>query len=67
MANIAAAVIHIARQATAPGSSPEAVPTVEYSSSAGPVGCPTGNNYNGDIGIRISAIFVILIGSMMGI
>ncbi len=67
MANIATAVIYIAQQATAPGSSPEAAPTVDNSSSAGPVRCPTGNNYNGDIGVRISAIFVILIGSMLGI
>ena len=28
--------------------------------------CSTGNEYDGRIGVRISAIFVILIGSMLG-
>lgn len=28
--------------------------------------CDTGNDYNGDLGIRISAIFVILVGSSLG-
>ena len=29
-------------------------------------GCDTGNEYDGRIGVRISAIFVILIGSTLG-
>ena len=28
--------------------------------------CPAGNEYNGDIGLRVSAIFVILVGSVFG-
>ena len=29
-------------------------------------GCPSENDYNGQIGARVSAIFVILIGSLFG-
>ena len=29
-------------------------------------GCDAGNDYDGRIGVRVSAIFVILIGSMFG-
>lgn len=28
--------------------------------------CDTGNEYNGELGLRISAIFVILVGSLLG-
>ena len=28
--------------------------------------CDAGNEYNGEIGLRVSAIFVILVGSMLG-
>jgi solute carrier family 39 (zinc transporter), member 1/2/3 len=28
--------------------------------------CPTTNDYNGDVGLRISSIFVILLGSAFG-
>ena len=31
-----------------------------------PIGCPTDNGYNGNIGARVSAIFVILIGASLG-
>jgi hypothetical protein len=31
------------------------------------VPCDTGNTYNGGLGIRISSVFVILIGSFIGI
>ena len=31
-----------------------------------PPPCATGNEYNGDLGLRVSAIFVILIGSLFG-
>ena len=31
-----------------------------------PGGCESGNEYDGRIGLRISAIFVILVGSTLG-
>ncbi|KAF2476565.1 low-affinity zinc ion transporter-like protein [Lindgomyces ingoldianus] len=31
-----------------------------------PVNCETGNGYDGRMGVRISAVFVILVGSMLG-
>ena len=30
------------------------------------IDCPSGNNYDGRLGLRISAIFVIFIGSLLG-
>ncbi len=32
-----------------------------------PVSCESGNEYDGRIGLRVSAVFVILIGSSLGI
>ena len=31
-----------------------------------PGNCVTSNDYNGMLGVRISAVFVILVGSMLG-
>jgi zinc transporter 1/2/3 len=31
-----------------------------------PVACDVGNGYDGRMGIRISAVFVVLVGSMFG-
>jgi zinc transporter 1/2/3 len=33
---------------------------------ATPVTCGTGNEYDGRMGVRISSIFVIMVGSMLG-
>ena len=34
--------------------------------SDAPMACESGNDFNGMLGLRISAIFVILIGSLLG-
>ena len=38
----------------------------EYLASMGTITCQTDNNYDGHLGLRTSAIFVILIGSFLG-
>ena len=53
----------VARRATStspPTSAAAAIVT------AGGTGCQTNNGYDGRIGLRISAIFVILVGSSFG-
>ncbi|MCJ1285988.1 hypothetical protein MMC26_005330 [Xylographa opegraphella] len=53
----------VVRQATtAAGSAATAIATSPSSSD----GCPADNDYNGQMGARISAIFVILVGSLFG-
>ena len=42
----------------------EATTTVPLAGTPGH--CETGNEYNGNMGVRISAIFVILVGSLFG-
>jgi len=51
------------RQATTAAA---ATATAVASTPSANQGCPTDNDYNGQIGARISAIFVILIGSLFG-
>lgn len=41
-------------------------PTTAEAAADAPAGCESGNEFNGRIGLRISAIFVILIGSLLG-
>ncbi|TID22747.1 ZIP zinc/iron transport family [Venturia nashicola] len=53
----------VARQAAADGGSEE---TVQVPLTGTPGHCDPGNEYNGDMGLRISAIFVILVGSLLG-
>ena len=42
----------------------EATTTVPLAGTPGH--CETGNEYDGNLGVRISAIFVILVGSLFG-
>lgn len=51
----------VARQAVDDGAISDATTAAEDAPS-----CDTGNEYNGKMGLRISAIFVILVGSTMG-
>jgi zinc transporter 1/2/3 len=60
MAQVMEAVGLLARQAA----SSEATIQVPLAGTAGH--CDSGNDYNGSLGLRISAIFVILIGSVFG-
>ncbi|QDS68862.1 hypothetical protein FKW77_007394 [Venturia effusa] len=53
----------VARQVAADNGNEE---TVQVPLIGTPGHCDTGNEYNGDLGLRISAIFVILVGSLMG-
>lgn len=53
-----ATAILLARQAANSTDSTPAVGT--------PGNCDDGNNYNGYLGLRISAIFVIMVGSFLG-
>ncbi len=48
------------RQEDASGDSPEA------GASSVTIDCETGNDYDGRLGLRISSIFVILVGSLLG-
>ncbi|MCJ1471977.1 hypothetical protein MMC13_000621 [Lambiella insularis] len=53
----------VVRQAT---TAPAAAATTTPSTVAAHQGCPTSNDYDGQIEARISAIFVILVGSLFG-
>lgn len=53
----------VARQVAADGG---VEGTSQESLTGTPGHCDTGNEYNGDFGLRISAIFVILVGSLAG-
>ena len=58
--------IHLsARQATSIASL-AATNTVVVSASTSAPACSSGNDFDGRVGIRVSAIFVILIGSLFG-
>ena len=63
MAGLEELVHMVVRQATATVASAATAVASTRSSSQG---CPSDNDYNGQIGARISAIFVILIGSLFG-
>lgn len=57
-------VVHLlARQVIARGDNNGTVPDPLLGT---PGHCDDGNEYNGDVGLRISAIFVILVGSLFG-
>ena len=43
-----------------------AAPTIAAAAATSAPACSTNNNYDGRLGLRISAIFVILIGSTFG-
>ena len=64
MAEIIKAVSLIARQIAA-GDADNGTITVPVTGTPGH--CDTGNSYNGNIGTRVSAIFVILVTSLFGV
>lgn len=53
----------VARQVAADGGNEG---TIQVPITGTPGHCDTGNEYNGDLGLRISAIFVIMVGSLFG-
>jgi len=63
MSRLEDAALLLARQALTLTPVPTAVATAP--ATAAPT-CDAGNGYDGRIGLRISAIFVILIGSLFG-
>jgi zinc transporter 1/2/3 len=64
MAQIIRQTAHIlARQVAADGGNEG---TIQVPIRGTPGHCDAGNEYNGDLGLRISAIFVILVGSLFG-
>jgi zinc transporter 1/2/3 len=63
MAHILQQTAHlVARQVAAGGSEG----TIQVPIIGTPGHCDTGNEYDGNLGLRISAIFVILVGSFLG-
>ncbi len=67
MARLEDAALLLARQALTltPVSTAVATATATAVATSAPT-CDAGNGYDGRIGLRISAIFVILIGSLFG-
>ena len=59
-------IADVARQAIASGAAFTSSAAVAATSDAGPSACTVENDYDGRIGVRISAIFVILVGSTFG-
>jgi zinc transporter 1/2/3 len=57
-------LLHLATLVARQESPDEATTTVPLAGTPGH--CETGNEYNGSMGVRISAIFVILVGSLFG-
>lgn len=53
----------VARQVAADGGNEG---TIQVPIAGTPGHCDSGNEYNGDLGLRISAIFVIMVGSLLG-
>ncbi len=63
MSRLEDAALLLARQALTLAPAPTAVATAAATSAPT---CNAGNGYDGRIGLRISAIFVILVGSLFG-
>lgn len=57
-------IIHLATIVARQVAPDEATTTVPLTGQPGH--CDTGNEYDGNLGLRISAIFVILVGSLFG-
>ena len=55
----------VARQALGPTSAAASSAPPTAAATSAPA-CELGNDYDGRIGIRVSAIFVILLGSLLG-
>jgi len=59
-------VQHLSRQVSSAGAGSENA-TITVPLAGTPGHCDSSNDYNGDIGVRVSSIFVILVGSFLGV
>jgi len=61
-----AEVVHLVLRQSADGGAPDTTTTNSEPAAPETPQCDSGNKFDGKIGLRISAIFVILIGSLLG-